>query len=96
MKELGCVCVGGGGGRGGGAGSPYSIYLFYAKLLFNENRVDQDQTPRWAVSSGSVMFAKAFYYRLWQWKSYWGGGEGAGSPYSIYLFYANYCLMKTE
>ena len=23
----------------------------------------------WAVSSGSMLFAKAFYYRLWQWKS---------------------------
>ena len=22
----------------------------------------------WAVSSGSVLFAKAYYYRLWQWK----------------------------
>ena len=23
----------------------------------------------WAVSSGSTLFAKAYYYRLWQWKS---------------------------
>ena len=23
----------------------------------------------WAVSSGSMLFAKAYYYRLWQWKS---------------------------
>ena len=36
-------------------------------------KVDQ-RRPRWdgslAVSSESMLFAKAYYYRLWQWKSW--------------------------
>ena len=33
------------------------------------NSVDPDETAHWAVSSGSMLFAKAYYYRPWQWKS---------------------------
>ena len=29
----------------------------------------KQRISRWAVSSGSMLFAKAYYYRLWQWKS---------------------------
>ena len=32
------------------------------------NSVDPDETAQWAVSSGSTLFAKAYYYRLWQWE----------------------------
>ena len=43
----------------------------YVKLKdWMSNSVDPDETAHWAVSSGSMMFAKAYYYRLWQWKSW--------------------------
>ena len=42
----------------------------YVKLKdWMSNSVDPDETAHWAVSSGSMLFAKAYYYRLWQWKS---------------------------
>ena len=42
----------------------------YVKLKnWMSNSVDPDETAHWAVSIGSVLFAKAYYYRLWQWKS---------------------------
>ena len=38
----------------------------YVKLKdWMSNSVDSDETAQWAVSSGSVLFAKAYYYRLW-------------------------------
>ena len=33
------------------------------------NSVDPDETAHWAVSSGSMLFVKVYYYRLWQEKS---------------------------
>ena len=43
----------------------------YVKLKdWMSSSVDPDETAHWAVSSGSVLFEKAYYYRLWQWKSY--------------------------
>ena len=42
----------------------------YVKLKdWMSNSVDPNETAHWAVSSGSTLFAKAYYYRLWQWKS---------------------------
>ena len=42
----------------------------YVKLKnWMSNSVDPDETAHWAVSSGSMLFAKAYYYCLWQWKS---------------------------
>ena len=42
----------------------------YVKLKdWMPNSIDPDETAHWAVSSGSMLFAKAYYYRLWQWKS---------------------------
>ena len=32
--------------------------------------IDVEQLRSWAVSSGSTLFAKACWYRLWQWKSH--------------------------
>ena len=44
--------------------------LLYVKLKdWLSNSVDPDDTAQWAVSSGSMLFAKAYYCRLWQWKS---------------------------
>ena len=40
----------------------------YVKLKdWMSNSVDPDETAQ--VSSGSMLFEKAFYHRLWQWKS---------------------------
>ena len=42
----------------------------YVKLKdWMSNSVDQHETAHWAVSSGSMLFAKAYYDRMWQWKS---------------------------
>ena len=42
----------------------------YVKLKdWMSNCVDPDETAYWAVLSGSMLFAEASYYRLWQWKS---------------------------
>ena len=38
----------------------------YVKLKdWMSNSVDPDETTHWAVSSGFMLFAKAYYYRLW-------------------------------
>ena len=59
---------------------PFVIYFFiltnlclerplYVKLTdWMSNSIDLDETAHWAVSSGSMLFAKAYYYHLWQWK----------------------------
>ena len=42
----------------------------YVKLKdWMSNSLDPDETAHWAVSSGSMLFTKAYYYCLWQWKS---------------------------
>ena len=42
----------------------------YVKLKdWMSNSIDPDETAHWAVSYGSMLFAKAYYYHLWQWKS---------------------------
>ena len=42
----------------------------YVKLKdWMSNSVDPDETAHWAVSSGSMLFVRVYYYRLWQWKS---------------------------
>ena len=47
-----------------------TYYRLYVKLIdWMSNSVDPDETAQGAVSSGSMLFAKAYYYRLWQWKS---------------------------
>ena len=58
-----------------------AFFLYFNKLTFGRifiyvklkdwmsNSVDPDETAHWAVSSGSMLFAKAYYYRLWQWKN---------------------------
>ena len=39
--------------------------LLYVKLKdWISNSIDPDETAHWAVSSGSMLFAKAYYYRL--------------------------------
>ena len=42
----------------------------YVKLNdWMSNSVDPDEMAHWAISSGSMLFAKAYFFRLWQWKS---------------------------
>ena len=42
----------------------------YVKLKdWMSNSVGSDKMAQSAVSSGSMLFAKACYYRVWQWKS---------------------------
>ena len=48
--------------------------LFVKKFICKVERLNIKQRRSrwdgllWAVSSGSMLFAKAYYYRLWQWK----------------------------
>ena len=60
----------------------FFFFFFFNKLSFERrlyvklkdwmsNSIDPDETAHWAVSSGSMLFAKAYYiyHRLWQWES---------------------------
>ena len=41
----------------------------YVKLIdWMSNSVDPDEMAQLAISSGTMLFAKAYYYRLWQWE----------------------------
>ena len=44
------------------------LYMYVKLKDWMSNSVDPDEMAHWAISSGSMLFAKAYYYCLWQWK----------------------------